>query len=60
MSYPAMIGMGMIRGNLGFFLGGFSLGMGGPGMGMMKGDLLFRCERECTSSESMSVRLKVE
>ena len=55
-----MIGMGMIRGNLGFFLGGFSLGMGGPGMGMMKGDLLFRCERECTSSESISVRLKVE
>ena len=58
MSYPAMIGMGMIRGNLGFFLGGFSLGMGGPGMGMMKGDLLFR--REGASSESMSVRLKVE
>ena len=53
-----MIGMGMIRGILGFFLGGFNLGMGGPGMGMMKGDLLFR--RECTSSESMSVCLKVE
>ena len=55
-TYPMGITpMGKIRGGRGFFLGGsgFFLGLG---MGMMKGDLLYR--RECTSSASMSLCLE--
>ena len=49
---PATIGIGMTKGSFGFFMGGF-------GIGMSFGDLLFR--RECASSVTsvfMSVCLK--